>query len=77
MTRRLLIGALTTAAAFSLLSSMTLEADLPSAAQITALAAIAAPLIAMVTCTTAVGLRLTVKATRTCWGLLTRLRHPK
>lgn len=77
MTRRLLIGAFVVAAACSLLSSMTLEADLPTAARIIAVTAIAAPLIAMVTGTTTMITRLTVKATRAGWGLLTRLRQPK
>lgn len=75
MTRRLLIRALTATAVFSLLSSMTLEADLPSAAQITALVAIGAPLIAVVTGSTALIIRLAVKATRISWGMLTRLRQ--
>lgn len=77
MTRRLLIRALTAAAVFSLLSSMTLEANLPGAAQITALLAIGAPLIAVVTGGTALIIRLTVKAARTGLGMLTRLRQIK
>lgn len=77
MIRRLLIRALTAAAVFSLLSSMTLEADLPGAAQITALLAIGAPLIAVVAGGTALIIRLTVKAARTGWGMLTRLRQIK
>lgn len=77
MIRRLLIRALTAAAVFSLLSSMTLEADLPGAAQITALLAIGAPLIAVVTGGTALIIRLTVKAARTGLGMLTRLRQIK
>ena len=76
MIRRLLIRALT-AAVFSLLSSMTLEADLPGPAQITALLAIGAPLIAVVAGGTALIIRLTVKAARTGWGMLTRLRQIK
>ena len=77
MIRRLLIRALTAAAVFSLLSSMTLEADLPGPAQITALLAIGAPLIAVVTGGTTLIIRLTVKAGRTGWGMLTRLRQLK